>query len=117
VHCQDFAPAAHLGPSLPETSGIPEHRWAYQYRQGGQEDECRWFETFSNGAGPLSLQDQPPRVLQAKCPNRLSGRRVDLGAAGIFYRALVGPFESAEKAAKLCRGLEAARGDCMIQKN
>jgi hypothetical protein len=62
------------------------------------------------------------RALQAKYPNQLSGhqpiiRRADLGAAGIYYRALVGPFASAEKAAKLCGGLKAAGGDCIIQKN
>jgi hypothetical protein len=62
------------------------------------------------------------RALQAKYPNQLSGRqpiirRADLGAAGIYYRALVGPFASAEKAAKLCAGLKAAGGDCIIQKN
>ena len=60
-------------------------------------------------------------ALQAKYPNQLSGRQVmirraELGAAGIYYRALVGPFPSAEKAAKLCRGLKAAGGDCIILK-
>jgi cell division protein FtsN len=43
-------------------------------------------------------------------------RRADLGAAGTYYRALVGPFASAEKAAKLCNGLKAAGGDCVILK-
>jgi hypothetical protein len=62
------------------------------------------------------------RSLQAKYPSLLSGRepiirRADLGAAGIYYRALVGPFASAEKAAKLCNGLKAAGGDCVVQKN
>jgi SPOR domain len=62
------------------------------------------------------------RSLQAKYPSQLGGhqpiiRRVDLRAAGIYYRALVGPFASAEKAAKLCSGLKAAGGDCIIQKN
>jgi SPOR domain len=62
------------------------------------------------------------RALQAKYPNQLRGRqsmirRADLGAAGVYYRALVGPFASAEKAAKLCSGLKAAGGDCIIQKN
>jgi hypothetical protein len=62
------------------------------------------------------------RALQAKYPNQLRGRQVtirraDLGAGGIYYRALVGPFASAEKAAKLCSGLKAAGGDCIIQKN
>jgi hypothetical protein len=62
------------------------------------------------------------RALQAKYPNQLNGRqaiirRADLGAAGIYYRALVGPFASAEKAAKLCSRLKAAGGDCIILKN
>jgi hypothetical protein len=61
-------------------------------------------------------------ALQAKYPNQLRGRqatirRADLGAGGIYYRALVGPFVSSEKAAKLCRGLKAAGGDCVILKN
>jgi hypothetical protein len=62
------------------------------------------------------------RALQAKYPIQLKGcqaiiRRADLSAAGIYYRALVGPFASAEKAAKLCNGLKAAGGDCIILKN
>ena len=61
------------------------------------------------------------RALQEKYPSQLSGRepiirRADLGVAGIYYRALVGPFASAEKAAKLCSGLKAAGCDCIIQK-
>jgi hypothetical protein len=62
------------------------------------------------------------QALQAKYPNQLSGRqpiirRADLGAAGVYYRAIVGPFASAEMAAKLCSGLKAAGGDCVILKN
>jgi sporulation related protein len=60
--------------------------------------------------------------LQVKYPNQLGGRqpiirRADLAAAGIYYRALVGPFASAEKAARLCRALKASGGDCIVQKN
>jgi hypothetical protein len=40
-----------------------------------------------------------------------------IGAAGIYYRVLVGPVASAEKAAKLCSGLKAAGGDCVILRN
>ena len=62
------------------------------------------------------------RALQAKYPIQLSGRhpiirRTDLGAAGIYYRALVGPLASAEEAKRLCSGLKAAGADCIIQKN
>ena len=62
------------------------------------------------------------RALQAKYPIQLSGRhpiirRADLGAAGTYYRALVGPLRSAEEAKRLCSGLKAAGADCIIQKN
>jgi hypothetical protein len=62
------------------------------------------------------------RGLQAKYPNQLGGRqpiirRADLVATGTYYRALVGPFATAEKAARFCSGLKAAGGDCIIQKN
>ena len=62
------------------------------------------------------------RVLQAKYPNQLGGRqaiirRADLGAAGTYYRALVGPLRSTEEAKRLCSGLKAAGADCIIQKN
>jgi SPOR domain len=60
-------------------------------------------------------------ALQAKYPKQLSGRqwsirRADLGAKGTYYRALVGPFESAKMAATLCSGLKAAGGNCIVQK-
>jgi hypothetical protein len=62
------------------------------------------------------------RALQAKYPNLLGGRepiirRADLGAKGIYYRAMVGPFDSADQATDLCTNLKAAGGSCLIQKN
>ncbi len=62
------------------------------------------------------------RALQAKYPNQLGGRevvvrRADLGAKGIYYRALVGPFASAEAAAGMCSSLKAAGGNCLVQRN
>jgi hypothetical protein len=61
------------------------------------------------------------RVLQAKYPKLLGGRepmvrRADLGAKGIYYRAMVGPFVSAEQANELCSNLKAAGGNCIVQK-
>ncbi len=60
--------------------------------------------------------------LQAKYPEQLRGRRAlirraDLGTAGIYYRALVGPFRSAKEAGMFCSALKTAGGDCVIQKN
>ena len=61
-------------------------------------------------------------ALQVKYPNQLGGRapiirRADLGEKGTYYRALVGPFGSAEEAAGLCSGLKAAGGNCIVQRN
>jgi cell division septation protein DedD len=62
------------------------------------------------------------RTLQSKFPDQLSDRsvtikRADLGAKGIYYRALVGPFTSSEEAAQFCTELKAAGGQCLIQRN
>jgi cell division septation protein DedD len=62
------------------------------------------------------------RALQAKFPGQLCGqqpmvRRADLGAKGIYYRALVGPFASMEQAAGVCSSLKAAGGSCIVQRN
>jgi SPOR domain len=62
------------------------------------------------------------RALQAKYPNLLGGRepiirRADLGAKGIYYRAMVGPFDSADQATDLCTNLKASGGSCLVQKN
>ena len=60
-------------------------------------------------------------ALQAKYPKLLGGRepmvrRADLGAKGVYYRAMVGPFVSAEQATELCSNLKAAGGSCIVQK-
>jgi len=61
------------------------------------------------------------RGLQAKFPSQLGGhqlmvRRVELGAKGVYFRAMVGPFASAEEASKLCSSLKSAGGSCIVQK-
>jgi len=62
------------------------------------------------------------RALAAKYPDQLGGhspivRRADLGSKGVYYRALVGPYASAEQAAGVCSSLKAAGGTCIVQKN
>jgi cell division protein FtsN len=59
--------------------------------------------------------------LQAKYPNLLGGRapiirRADLGAKGVYYRAMVGPFASADQATELCSNLKSAGASCLVQK-
>ncbi len=58
---------------------------------------------------------------QSRFSNVLGGqqvmvRRVDLGAKGVYYRAMVGPFGSSEEANSLCSQLKAAGGSCFVQK-
>jgi len=62
------------------------------------------------------------RGLQAKYPSQLGGRqalihKVELGDKGTYYRAMVGPFATANEASELCNGLKAAGGQCLIQRN
>jgi hypothetical protein len=62
------------------------------------------------------------RVLQGKFPTVLGSRsptirKADLGEKGIYYRAMVGPFGSAEEASQFCGSLKSAGGQCVIQRN
>ncbi len=62
------------------------------------------------------------RTLQTKFPNLLSNRqpiirRADLGEKGIYFRAMVGPFASAEEASGFCSSLKSAGGQCVVQRN
>jgi sporulation related protein len=61
-------------------------------------------------------------ALQSKFPRQLGGRtaifqRADLGAKGIYYRAMVGPFASAGAADQFCGSLKSAGGECIVQRN
>jgi len=42
-------------------------------------------------------------------------RRADLGAKGVYYRAMVGPFGSREEAVQICSSLKQAGGNCVVQ--
>lgn len=62
------------------------------------------------------------RVLQGKFSSVLGSRsptirRADLGAKGVYYRAMVGPFGSAEEASQFCGNLKSAGGQCVVQRN
>jgi SPOR domain len=62
------------------------------------------------------------QVLQAKYPMLLRSYlpiiyRSDLGDKGIFYRAAVGPFQTAEEASQFCGDLKTAGGQCVVQRN
>jgi hypothetical protein len=62
------------------------------------------------------------RVLQGKFPSVLGSRtplikRADLGAKGVYYRAMVGPFGSSGEASRFCGSLKSAGGQCVVQRN
>lgn len=61
-------------------------------------------------------------TLQQKYPSVLAGRdanirRADLGDKGVYYRAQIGPFATADQANAFCGDLKAAGGQCIVQKN
>jgi hypothetical protein len=98
-------PVAHANVDSGAAVGAPFVASGYAVQVTSEHSESRAQAAF--------------RALQAKYPNQLSGhqpiiRRADLGSVGIYYRALVGPFASAEKAAKMCSRLKAAGGDCIL---
>jgi hypothetical protein len=62
------------------------------------------------------------RAQQSKYPGQLGSKqplihKVDLGAKGIYYRVMIGPFASGSEASELCSSLKAAGGQCIIQRN
>jgi len=62
------------------------------------------------------------RSLQGRFPGELGGRqgvirRADLGVKGVFYRAMVGPFASAQEATQFCATLKSAGGTCVVPSN
>jgi hypothetical protein len=60
------------------------------------------------------LQDKFPGVLGAWAPIIT---RADAGTNGVFYRAAVGPFKTADEASQFCGTLKAAGGQCVVQRN
>ncbi len=62
-----------------------------------------------------ALQSKYPSVLGSRSANI---RRVDLGdKGGVFFRAQVGTFSTAEQATAFCNSLKDVGGQCIVQKN
>jgi SPOR domain len=62
------------------------------------------------------------KALQNKFPSVLGShtsviKRADLGDKGVYYRAMVGPFNSSDEASQFCGSLKSAGGQCVIQRN
>jgi hypothetical protein len=61
-------------------------------------------------------------ALQIKFASLLASRaplikRADLGDKGIYYRAMIGPFDNPAEASLFCGDLKAAGGQCLIQRD
>jgi hypothetical protein len=61
-----------------------------------------------------ALQGKFPSVLGSQSPLI---KRADLGDKGVYYRAMVGPFGSADEASQFCGNLKSAGGQCVVQRN
>jgi cell division septation protein DedD len=100
--------AAPAVPVAPAAQAAPVATGGYAVQVSSQRSEAEAQSSY--------------RDLQAKYPDVLGGReptirRADLGAKGIYFRAMVGPFTSADQATELCSNLKAAGGSCIVQKN
>jgi cell division septation protein DedD len=102
------ARTAAVQPAAPAAAPSPAAGGGYAVQLTSQRSEAEAQSAF--------------RSLAAKYPTQLGGqqpiiRQADLGAKGIYFRALVGPFASMEQAAGLCSSLKAAGGSCIVQRN
>jgi hypothetical protein len=104
VHTAAVAAPTQIAPAQNATA----HSGGYAVQLSSQRSEADAQAAFRN--------------LQAKFPSQLGGKqplihRVDLGAKGIYFRAMVGPFASSEEASQMCANLKAAGGTCFVQRN
>ena len=97
-------PAPYRTAALP--SGAEAGNYVVQISSQRSESEAQ--------ASFRALQTKYPSVLGTRQPLI---RRADLGNKGVYYRAQVGPFASADDANQLCSNLKAAGGQCIVQRN
>ena len=96
-----LASASSTPVSAPSSSG------GYMVQVSSQRNETDAQTSFR------SLQKQFPKELGDR---DAVVRRADLGEKGVYYRAMVGPFEGAD-AEQLCRDLKRDGGTCLVLKN
>ncbi|HJS62595.1 MAG TPA: SPOR domain-containing protein [Pseudolabrys sp.] len=112
------APAPAPTPAAPaRTASVAPQAPAAASTGGGTGSYVQVSSQRSEGEAQAAF-----RSLQAKFPDQLGGRqssirKVDLGAKGTYFRAMVGPFANANEASQLCSSLKAAGGQCLVQRN
>ncbi|MGD1213232.1 MAG: SPOR domain-containing protein [Candidatus Acidiferrales bacterium] len=93
----------------------------------GSETSTKRWERRAGSAGSRLCGATHIPAKQRKCSGHVSSvadyngrepivRRVDLGTKGVYYRALVGPFTSAEAVTGACITLKAAGGNYIVQR-
>jgi len=114
----------YFGPGSTQTSAAPSHAKPAQPGIRGAPPAAAGSGYVVQVSAQRSKADAEAsfRLLQEKFPFHLGGRtaivrRADLGAKGIYYRAMVGPFASAGEADQFCGRFRAAGGQCIIQRN
>jgi cell division septation protein DedD len=100
-------PAANPEPAAP-TASAAASSGGYLVQISSQRSENDAQASFK------ALQGKFPAVLGSRSPVI---KRADLGEKGVYYRAMVGPFASADEATQFCGSLKAAGGQCVIPRN
>jgi len=108
---RNVAPAARTMAAVP-----PARTAARTTSTGGHSYAVQLSSQRSEADAQAAFQK-----MKAKYPSQLGSRevlirKVDLGARGTYYRAMVGPFGNPGEAGKLCSSLKAAGGKCFVQK-
>jgi SPOR domain len=118
----------YFGPGSTQTSYARSHAKQAQPGAGGGPPAAAASAAAGGYVVQVSAQRSKAdaeasfRSLQKKFPSQLGGRtplvrRADLGAKGIYYRTMVGPFASAGEADQFCGRFKAAGGQCIIHLN
>jgi cell division septation protein DedD len=97
-----------LAPSVPSTPSAGAVSGSYLVQVSSQKNEADAQASFK------ALQGKFPSVLGSRAPVI---KRADLGDKGIYYRAMVGPFNSSDEASQFCGSLKSAGGQCVVQRN
>lgn len=102
-----LAPAARVAATNPAPAA-PTGAGGYLVQVASQRSEADAQASFR------ALQGKYPAVLGSRSPLI---KRADLGGRGVYYRAMIGPFGSADEATQLCGSLKTAGGQCVVQRN
>src|SRR5262245_38691054 len=101
-------PAPAPAPAPTRSAAVSPAGGNYVVQVASQRSEADAQASFK------ALQQKYPSVLGSYQPMI---RRADLGDKGIYYRAQIGPFATADQAKEVCASLKSAGGQCIVQGN